>query len=370
MSAKFCLFCGKRPEGKNKEHVLPRWLLEMTGNPTRTGNFGVDLSQGVRNATLRQYAFSQFQFPACQACNDRFGSLEMAAKPLILKLLTFAVLTPAEMTLLLDWLDKVRIGLWLAFHQLDKNYEGIIPRFYVRHRIGIKDRLVVVSYGKEKRQQLSFAGPTTLAFRFLPSAFGLIINHLSLINVSCDYLFARRLGFPFPRGPLISLGAKRHDYCELSRGLHRVLRPIYSGSYTLAGVAYYQPMFPRELELPVQSYYDTDYVKAHSLDWQNGIGNIYFTKGDSFGWLNENNNTSKENFSVFRKSLEKEMVLSVISVLQHLNKYYSPNYRLHDGKSQRMIHALMRGGLEELGNLQRMVRSWPQGRPRLGKSPR
>lgn len=32
---KFCVFCGSKPESKNKEHILPQWLLKLTGDPNR-----------------------------------------------------------------------------------------------------------------------------------------------------------------------------------------------------------------------------------------------------------------------------------------------------------------------------------------------
>ncbi|WP_455289434.1 hypothetical protein [Vibrio parahaemolyticus] len=37
---KYCVFCGEEPQNKNKEHVLPQWLLKMTGAPKRVVNFG------------------------------------------------------------------------------------------------------------------------------------------------------------------------------------------------------------------------------------------------------------------------------------------------------------------------------------------
>jgi len=96
MPTKFCVFCGKRPEGKNKEHVLPRWLLELTGDPTRPANFGLDLSAGSEYPKLRQYAFSQFQFPACENCNQIYSALEGSAKVIVLKLLADEVATPTN----------------------------------------------------------------------------------------------------------------------------------------------------------------------------------------------------------------------------------------------------------------------------------
>jgi hypothetical protein len=32
---KFCVFCGESPENKNKEHVIPQWLIRMTGYSKR-----------------------------------------------------------------------------------------------------------------------------------------------------------------------------------------------------------------------------------------------------------------------------------------------------------------------------------------------
>jgi len=105
MSAKFCLFCGERPEGKSKEHVLPRWLIELTGEPTRIANFGLDLSQGVEAAAPRQYALSQFQFPACTVCNGIFSTLENEGKKVISKILASERLFARDISTLLDWLE-------------------------------------------------------------------------------------------------------------------------------------------------------------------------------------------------------------------------------------------------------------------------
>jgi hypothetical protein len=190
-------------------------------------------------------------------------------------------LVAREISTLLDWLDKVRVGLWLGYHQLDKNFEEIRPRFYVQHRIGRKDRLLVLASRSDERQLLSFIGPTTVAFRFIPSALGLVINRLCLVNVSCDYLFARRVGFPYPRTPIVSIASQTPDFCALGTGLHRVLRPIYAGPLQLDGALFYQPMFPSELTWPARPLYEANYVKSHSLDWETGIGGIYLLQGRS-----------------------------------------------------------------------------------------
>lgn len=41
---KFCVFCGKKPKNKTKEHILPKWLIKLTGKPNRQINVGLDFS--------------------------------------------------------------------------------------------------------------------------------------------------------------------------------------------------------------------------------------------------------------------------------------------------------------------------------------
>ena len=362
MSAKFCLFCGERPEGKSKEHVLPRWLIELTGEPTRIANFGLDLSQGVEAAAPRQYALSQFQFPACTVCNGIFSTLENEGKKVISKILASERLFARDISTLLDWLDKVRVGLWLGFHQLDKNIEGIRPRFFVQHRIGRKDRLLVLASRTDERQLLSFIGPTTVAFRFLPSALGLVINRLCFVNVSCDYLLARRLGFPYPPSPIISIARQTPDYCQLGRGLHRVLRPIYQGSLQLDGAVFYQPMFPSELTWRPSTFYEAEYVKGHSLDWEAGVGGIYYSKGDQFRWLDDKGQLTDITVDPRCEGAEKKMVRSVYSALKHLCTRLAPNYVYRTAEDRKFIELRQKLVLKELHSLERGARSMP-GRP-------
>jgi hypothetical protein len=360
MATKFCLFCGDRPVGKNKEHVLPQWLLELTGDPTRIANFGLDLSHGIENATPRQYAFSQFQFPACAVCNGIFGTLEGKAKAVVLKILASEKLFAQDISTLLDWLDKVRVGLWLGYHQLDKNFEGIHPRFYVQHRLGRKDRLLVLASRNDERQLLSFVGPATIAFRFLPSALGLVINRLCLVNISCDYLLARRLGFPYLRTPIISIASQTPDYAEIGAGLQRVIRPVYEGPLQLPGAVYYQSMFRSELTWPARPLYETDYVKAHSLDWEAGAGGIYYSKGDQFRWLDSTKELADITTDPRCGQAEKKMMLSVISTLKYLNTRGAPSYDYRTAEDQKLISVRQKLCLKELASLERMARSMPE----------
>jgi hypothetical protein len=367
MPRKFCVFCGERPEGKNKEHVLPRWLLELTGDPTRPANFGLDLSQGVENAKPRKYAFSQFQFPACEVCNGLYSTLEGKAKAIVLKLLASEGLTSHEISTLLDWFDKIRVGLWLGYHQLDKNFEQIHLRFYIRDRIGRKDRLLILAFRSDKRELLSFVGPNLLAFRFAPSALGLIINGLCFVNISCDYLLARRLGFPYPRSPLISIGSQKTDYCELGAGLHRVLRPIYQGPLQLSEAIYCQPMFPSEMTWRARLLYENDYVRAHSLDWASGVGSIYYSNSDRFHWLEAEGAHQAAGFCGIGS--EKKMALSVISALRYLNTRGGPDYSYRTPTDRKLIDARLKASLEELEIYEQNTRSSPDGPLVQGPSP-
>jgi len=69
-----CVFCGKFPQEKSKEHVLPQWLIKLTGDPNRIASFGVNLS-GPK-FEMRRFAFNSLTFPACAVCNNRFARLE------------------------------------------------------------------------------------------------------------------------------------------------------------------------------------------------------------------------------------------------------------------------------------------------------
>src|ERR1035438_633033 len=82
-SSKFCVFCGEAPESKNKEHIIPRWLLEMTGDPSRKVFLGIDHTRNP--PSIRSFAFDAFTFPACKGCNEGFSEFESSAKAIIQK---------------------------------------------------------------------------------------------------------------------------------------------------------------------------------------------------------------------------------------------------------------------------------------------
>jgi hypothetical protein len=80
---KVCVFCGERPISKTKEHVLPRWLLEMTGDPKRPLRIAFPYANTPTPDRTISYDYDSLHFPACAACNNIFSSLEGKAKPLV-----------------------------------------------------------------------------------------------------------------------------------------------------------------------------------------------------------------------------------------------------------------------------------------------
>jgi hypothetical protein len=138
--SKFCIFCGKKPESKTKEHIIPQWLIKYTGDPKRKISVGFDM----KRKELRTFSFDQLTFPACYHCNNEFSTLEQNVKDVILNLLEKNELESSNASTLLDWLDKVRIGLWLLFYSLDSNPFDINPHFHIANRVGRFDRMLII----------------------------------------------------------------------------------------------------------------------------------------------------------------------------------------------------------------------------------
>ncbi|QNF21626.1 hypothetical protein FT688_20720 [Aeromonas hydrophila] len=142
MERKFCVFCGKKPSNKNKEHIVPKWLIELTGDKNRQILAGRDWSDG--SLKERVFSFSSFTLPACKLCNSEYGILEGETKPIILNIINNKEVSHDDINKLLDWFDKVRIGLWFSTIVLNKNHNGIKPHFYISDRIGKSDRALLI----------------------------------------------------------------------------------------------------------------------------------------------------------------------------------------------------------------------------------
>ncbi len=202
---KRCIFCGRSPGSKNKEHVIPRWLISLTGDPKRIWHLGVRYD--VAGKPNRQFSADQFQFPACEECNSSYSDLEGRSSTSVQKLLGNESLTAREWDDLMDWFDKVRVGLFLGNMMLNKSLPNPSPKFHISQRIGIKDRCTLVYPLDPETKGLRICGGGDPVFFHMPTSFILSINHLLFMNLSSDFLLAPRMGFPYP-GEIETIGVR------------------------------------------------------------------------------------------------------------------------------------------------------------------
>ncbi len=313
---KVCVFCGENPDDKSKEHVVPRWLIELTGDPKRQAFLGYikDFKNGFEE---RKFSFDQFTFPACLSCNNKYADLEGKVKPILVSILSEEPITTEEISTFLDWLDKVRIGLWLGMIQLDKNWADVSPNFHIETRISQYDRLLIVEKSDSERSKLNLGGIDMLSFSLTPSAFVLIVNNYYFTNVSYMFLLHRRLGFPYPTEMFVQPDDERAE-ANFDYGIKRIMRPIIRKKIDEKGIIFYQPMFRGGLIDGDKSLYDNDYVKSHSLSFEDGIGNVF---QDENGKLIERK--SGDSFSVKPKTTHEDRYLFIISAI---NVYKWQNY--------------------------------------------
>jgi hypothetical protein len=269
---KICVFCGKRPQTKTNEHVLPKWLIRLTGDPKRKVSFGLDI-QGS-DAKARIFSFDAFKFPACNNCNELFSQVEDRAKTIIEKMLDSDPLTRDDLIRLLDWFDKIRVGAWLGSLYLNKIYSMVDPVYQIHKRIGAFDRVLGIFYNQDTTQRLNTIGTESPVFSFTPSCFGLIINKIYFFNASYPFLFARRIGFPYPSKTWFRPDTRMHE-SELEIGRERVMRPLLRKPFTVRGTYLFQPMFRYQTSPEYRSYYDRPYVRARCHDWENGVGLVF-----------------------------------------------------------------------------------------------
>lgn len=272
---KRCVFCGERPEGKTKEHVIPIWLIELAGDRNRTITWGLDLRKGGEQMEPRKLAFDQLTCPACRECNNKFSGLETEAKRIVGRILREEALSVWDLHSLLDWFDKVRIGLWLGHYYMDANRRGIRPKFPIASRMGAQDRMLGVYYADYDRKGITVAGSSTAAFSLMPSCFSLLVNHVYFTSMSTNFLISRRIGFPYP---VRWYNRMEDDFsvCDLDSGLQRTILPLLRNPLRLQGTELYQPLYPLQLLDPsVRQLYHTEYVQSHSLDCEAGIGMIF-----------------------------------------------------------------------------------------------
>ena len=265
---RFCIFCGSPPRANTREHVIPKWLIELTGDPNREMIIGPLIGQHIlhsESSLYRTFSFSSFAFPSCGECNSRSAGLESATKPLLTALIHGEVLSAGDFDVILDWFDKVRVGLWLGFHFfLDRNLWGVSPHFFIQDRVGITDRSLLIYKADQQQPGIRFAGVNTPAFAHVPSCFTLIINEWFLVNVSSQFLVAEGSGLPY--ADHLEFAADERLVASIEAGKEELSPPLLRVEYSPAAVALVQPI-PGPFASPSESadLYSSPYVNSLTL---------------------------------------------------------------------------------------------------------
>lgn len=272
--SKFCVFCGQKPQNKNKEHIIPQWLSKHTGRFDKICEMG-DITNG------RQISFASFTFPACTACNEKFGKLEAAAKTILLDVLAGKSINAQQTNTLLDWFDKIRVGLWLADLTLSKDIEEIAPKFHIADRVGRKDRMLIVEHLKGIGNGIYFSGTFSPVFKQMPSAFMLVVNDVAFINASEHGLVSNKLGFPQISKMQCLSGTNMHTM-NVTKGRNKTTHPVVSNiQASPTRTIIYQPIFRDFHQNGLSTEYNVPYVLNHSMDYNNGVGGIFAQRTDN-----------------------------------------------------------------------------------------
>lgn len=242
----------------------------MTGDPNRVVRHGYRWSDGK----IFEFSFDSLVFPACTRCNELFSAFEDHAKTVVESLCRKEPITSENYVFLLDWLDKVRIGLWLGYRYLQQNPHP--PNFAISSRLGTKDRMVAIYPLADHQRGINLWGPESRLFQVKPSVFALRINNILLLNASWDYMCASRCGYPYPRK--VTLARQRSGLLVSSnfRSRKRITHPIMSGLMK-SSVTLFQPIIQPNVDGSVTSMTQDDVTYHLKRAWpgRNGLGPLY-----------------------------------------------------------------------------------------------
>jgi hypothetical protein len=246
-----CIFCGKPPQDQDLEHPLPMWLLRLTGDPNRVVQHGVIWNTGKPLT----FSFDSLKFPACAACNRHYSQLESRAKAVVEAICAYVPVPPLGYVLLLDWLDKVRVGLWLGNLYLQKSNSA--THFVIANRIGAKDRMVAVYALTNQPQGLNTWGTESPLFLHQPSVFTIRINNMMFLNASWDWMCSGRCGYPAPLVKNMNVDYGAAIAFDRVRTARRVLHPVIKGHLPPA-LTIVQPVAQLTRPFPEQGYTEED----------------------------------------------------------------------------------------------------------------
>lgn len=319
---KKCIFCGKTMEEKTKEHVIPQWLIKMTGDKNRVATFGIDYSKifndeiAKEDIQRRKYSFLNFTFPACKRCNETYGStLEADMLNILTKVINEQKVNHNDIVNMLDWFDKVRIGLWLGYLYYNEQLENIEPKFYINDRVGLKDRALYIYKCEEDVKGINFVGPGGMLFSMIPSCFLMRINNYFFLNISTDFLLLKDLGFPYPE--IITIDEDGHLYDKLVGGNKEINQDILSQfKIKNTSKAIFQPVFKQYKAI---CELDDTYVRNNSIAQAEGNGCIYIRDKEIHKMeVNEEYLLSPDETYVDAASLLQSLGIKVSKILKKL----------------------------------------------------
>lgn len=202
-----CLFCNGSIKNKNKEHALPQWLLRNTNMMNKQYNLGFDYSKLVGNKNNKtfedliksRYRFNlgNYTFPSCKECNDEYSLLESDISQIFIKFEEFSRIDSNDVSILLDWFDKIRVAIWYGQINLNGKYFGIDPNFGVDQRMALHDRYLAIwkdDYFMSELDGFDFYGTANFHFFHNPIFVGIRYKNFIFLNISHASLFCMASG--------------------------------------------------------------------------------------------------------------------------------------------------------------------------------
>ena len=275
---KKCIFCGNIIQNKTKEHILPKWLIELTNQKDEKLIFGpyYKIDEGnVLFLDFHTFTFDSFVYPACEMCNSGFSKLEYKAKDVILKLLSESPLSNKDFNLLLTWFDKIRIGLYIANLYDSRNFLGIQPKFYINQGAQTKDRMLLIYKIHNRKNYLLFGGTGLPAFMHYPLSFFLIINNFGFLNICDDFLLAKSFGLPYPRKRFLWYD---QNFEEIVPGTNNIKYPVIDVKYHNECTQIYQPILNKNFQNQIQKICPENHYKQVFISGDSNYGKIFYKK--------------------------------------------------------------------------------------------
>lgn len=231
-----CIFCGENPPvDKTLEHVIPRWLISKTGHLKRKGTF-------LMNGKFRELPWDNYKFPACSVCNSSYGAGLEKNMISVLKKIESEEILMEDIDILLDWMDKVRVGLFLGM-QMSFKEQMLSPKYAISSRIGVADRLIGIYKLGLENKGITFLGVEPYIFPLCPSVFTLIVNDYLFVNASSSFLFSKNLGFDYPlmgSGETVDGDKHGRGVCRMKKGTGKIKLPLIRKSFLNGGNYFYQ----------------------------------------------------------------------------------------------------------------------------------